>query len=132
MEKILCFHVTNTYKPHRSLSTFNNFFIKDKINNITNFFTQINLRCYLMSRYHGRNREYEATTNRDIALVNKACDFVKEEHSVPPNWRQDLNRNMVRTEDGRWVLDHRPQVVDIHHEDIEPHLQQIGILSPNK
>ena len=83
----------------------------------------------MMSRYHGSDRGYEATTNRDIALVNKACDFVKDEHSVPPNWRQDLNRNMVKTEDGRWVLAQRPQLVDTHHEDIEPHLSQIGLIS---
>ncbi|RHN48150.1 hypothetical protein MtrunA17_Chr7g0260691 [Medicago truncatula] len=40
-----------------------------------------------------------------------------------------LNRNMVKTEDGRWVLAQRPQLADTHHEDIEPHLSQIGLIS---
>lgn len=85
----------------------------------------------MMYRYHGRNREFKPTTNRDIALVNKDCDFVKDEHSVPPKWRQDLNRNMVKTEDGRWMLAQRPQLVD-NHEDIDHHLTQLGLLSSNK
>jgi hypothetical protein len=87
----------------------------------------------MMSRYHGKNREYEATTNRDLALVNKRCDFLKDEHSVPPNWKVDFYRNMVKNEDGRWVLAHRQQVIDSsHHEDIEPYLMQLGITLPNK
>ncbi|TKY62396.1 Phospholipase A1-Igamma1 [Spatholobus suberectus] len=53
---------------------------------------------HLLDGYHGRNRAFERTTGRDLALVNKDCDFLKDEHSVPPRWRQDLNKNMVKTE----------------------------------
>ncbi|WJX84323.1 hypothetical protein P8452_66910 [Trifolium repens] len=88
---------------------------------------------HILDGYHGKNREYEATTNRDLALVNKRCDFLKDEHSVPPNWKVDFYRNMVKNEDGRWVLAHSPQVIDSsHHEDIEPYLMQLGITLPNK
>lgn len=80
-------------------------------------------------RYHGRNREFELTTKRDLALVNKDCDFLNDEHSVPPQWRQDLNKNMVRNEDGRWVLAQRPKLVD-HPEDIDHHLTQLGLDPP--
>lgn len=60
--------------------------------------------------------------------MNKDCDFLKDEHSVPPRWRQDLNKNMVRTEDGRWVLADRPLAQD-PHEDIDHHLGELGLAS---
>ncbi|KAL5053427.1 hypothetical protein RYX36_034109 [Vicia faba] len=85
----------------------------------------------MMNRYHGKNREYEATTYRDIALVNKGCDFVKDEFSVPPKWRQELNRNMVKTENGKWILAQRPQVAETPNEDIGSYLAQMGITVPN-
>ncbi|XP_061369104.1 phospholipase A1-Igamma1, chloroplastic-like [Gastrolobium bilobum] len=83
---------------------------------------------HLLDGYHGRNREFEVTSGRDIALVNKDCDFLKDEHTVPPRWRQDLNKGMIMTEDGRWVLAERPKLVD-HPEDIDHHLKQLGLAS---
>ncbi|XP_058748604.1 phospholipase A1-Igamma2, chloroplastic-like [Vicia villosa] len=88
---------------------------------------------HLLDGYHGKNREYEATTYRDIALVNKGCDFVKDEFSVPPKWRQELNRNMVKAENGKWILAQRPQVAETPNEDIDigSYLTQMGINVPN-
>ncbi|KAG5043552.1 hypothetical protein AAZX31_03G140700 [Glycine max] len=83
---------------------------------------------HLLDGYHGKNRGFERTSERDLALVNKDCDFLKDEHSVPPRWRQDLNKNMVRTEDGRWVLADRPLAQD-PHEDIDHHLGELGLAS---
>lgn len=77
-------------------------------------------------RYHGRNKGFEATTDRDLALVNKDCDFLVDAHSVPPCWRQDLNKGMIKTTDGRWVQAERQKLVD-HPEDIDPHLTQLGL-----
>ena len=81
----------------------------------------------MMCRYHGSNREFESTTGRDVALVNKDCDFLKDEHSVPPTWRQDLNRGLVRGPDGRWMQAERPKLVD-HPEDIDDHLKELGLV----
>lgn len=81
-------------------------------------------------RYHGKNRAFERTTNRDLALVNKDCDFLKDEHSVPPAWRQDLNKNMVKTQDGRWILAKRPKPHD-HPEDLDQYLRELGLVSTN-
>ncbi|KAG8068952.1 hypothetical protein GUJ93_ZPchr0005g16034 [Zizania palustris] len=54
-------------------------------------------------RYHGRGERFVLASGRDPALVNKACDFLKDHHCVPPCWRQDENKGMVRAPDGRWV-----------------------------
>lgn len=62
-------------------------------------------------RYQGRGK-FKTTFNRDIALVNKSCGFLKDEYLVPPSWKQPENKGLVLTEDGRWVQPER------HH--IEP------------
>ncbi|KAH9741367.1 phospholipase A1-Igamma3 [Citrus sinensis] len=60
----------------------------------------------------------------DIALVNKSCDFLKSEYEVPPHWRQDENKGMVRNTDGRWVLPERPRLEALP-EDTAHHLQKV-------
>lgn len=67
-------------------------------------------------------------SGRDIALVNKACDFLKDHHCIPPNWRQDQNKGMVRNREGRWVQAERPRLDD-HPKDIHIHLNQLGLNS---
>jgi len=89
------------------------------------------MKGLIMRRYHGKNDEFKRTIERDIALVNKACDFLKDEHSVPVYWRQDLNKNMTKTEDGRWVFTERPISHD-GHQDLDSHLEELGLLSSNK
>ncbi|KAK7245403.1 hypothetical protein RIF29_40245 [Crotalaria pallida] len=84
---------------------------------------------HLIDGYHGRNQEFKATTGRDLALVNKDSDFLKDEHSVPPSWRQDLNKNMIRTQDGKWVQAERKRLED-HPEDIDFHLKELGLAAP--
>ncbi|XAR60366.1 Phospholipase A(1) [Bertholletia excelsa] len=79
---------------------------------------------HLIDGYHGKNRKFCLVTKRDIALVNKNCDFLKGEYGVPPHWRQDLNKGMVRTSDGRWVLPERPRI-EAHPPDTAHHFQQV-------
>ncbi|KAH7863314.1 hypothetical protein Vadar_016052 [Vaccinium darrowii] len=53
---------------------------------------------------HGRGHDrFILSTGRDTALVNKSCDFLKDYLDVPPNWRQEENKGMVKGEDGRWI-----------------------------
>jgi hypothetical protein len=78
-----------------------------------------------MRRYHGKGHRFVLASGRDPALVNKACDFLKDHYLVPPYWRQDENKGMVRSKDGRWVQPERPKLDDDHPSDIHHHLNQL-------
>ncbi|CAK9164697.1 unnamed protein product [Ilex paraguariensis] len=79
---------------------------------------------HLIDGYHGKDRKFCLATNRDIALVNKSCDFLRKEYGVPPYWRQDENKGMVRSGDGRWVLPERPSM-EAHPPDTAHHFEQV-------
>ncbi|XP_022730803.1 phospholipase A1-Igamma3, chloroplastic-like [Durio zibethinus] len=79
---------------------------------------------HLLDGYHGKGRLFCLANKRDIALVNKDSNFLKIEYGVPPCWRQDENKGMVRDSDGRWVLPERPRV-EVHPHDISHHLEKI-------
>lgn len=84
---------------------------------------------HLLDGYRGRGRRDFQPCGRDPALVNKAADFLRDEHMVPPEWRQDANKGMVRTDDGRWVLPPRHREVHDHPDDMEHHLHQLGLIA---
>ncbi|XP_057955681.1 phospholipase A1-Igamma3, chloroplastic [Malania oleifera] len=79
---------------------------------------------HLVDGHHGPGRRFRLATKRDIALVNKSCDFLKGEYGVPPCWRQDENKGMVRNGDGRWVVPDRPRI-EAHPPDTAHHLEQV-------
>ncbi|KAL3531275.1 hypothetical protein ACH5RR_010597 [Cinchona calisaya] len=83
---------------------------------------------HLLDGYHGKGHRFVLASGRDIALVNKACDFLKDHHCIPPNWRQDENKGMKRNREGRWVQAERPKLDD-HPKDIHVHLNQLGLSS---
>ncbi|KAK6286400.1 hypothetical protein POUND7_012579 [Theobroma cacao] len=83
---------------------------------------------HLLDGYHGKGHRFVLASGRDPALVNKACDFLKDHYLVPPYWRQDENKGMVRNKDGRWMQPERPKFDD-HPEDTLHHLRQLGLAS---
>ncbi|XP_054804195.1 phospholipase A1-Igamma1, chloroplastic-like [Prosopis cineraria] len=83
---------------------------------------------HLIDGYHGRGERFVLASGRDPALVNKACDFLKDHYLVPPNWRQDENKGMIKNRDGRWEQPERPKLDD-HPHDIHHHLCQLGLAS---
>lgn len=83
---------------------------------------------HLLDGYHGKGRRFVLATGRDIALVNKASDFLKDHYLVPPYWRQDENKGMVRN-DGRWIQPERPKLDDHHSDTVHHHLRQLGLIS---
>lgn len=83
---------------------------------------------HLLDGYHGKGHRFVLASGRDPALVNKASDFLKDHYLVPPYWRQDENKGMVRCKDGRWIQPERPKLED-HPEDIHHHLKQLGLVS---
>ncbi|KAL2510830.1 Phospholipase A1-Igamma3 [Abeliophyllum distichum] len=79
---------------------------------------------HLVDGYHGKDRRFCLATKRDIALVNKSCDFLKSDYGVPPYWWQDEHKGMVRCSDGRWMLPERPRVEALP-PDTAHHFEQV-------
>ncbi|XP_052201144.1 phospholipase A1-Igamma3, chloroplastic [Diospyros lotus] len=79
---------------------------------------------HLVDGYHGVGRQFRQATGRDLALVNKSCDFLRSDYGVPPYWRQDENKGMVRTSDGRWIFPERPRM-EAHPPDTAHHLEKV-------
>lgn len=72
---------------------------------------------HLIDGYRGTGKPFELTTKREVALVNKSCNFLKADRFVPECWWQPENKGLVRTEDRRWVQPERapediPQAID--------------------
>ncbi|KAL0419821.1 UNVERIFIED_CONTAM: Phospholipase A1-Igamma2, chloroplastic [Sesamum radiatum] len=84
---------------------------------------------HLLDGYQGRGERF-VLNGRDYALVNKACDFLKDEFEIPPSWRQDHNKGMVKNKEGRWVQQERA-VHDDHPGDMHHHLNKLGLPSNN-
>lgn len=65
-----------------------------------------NLECYLhgVAGDHGDGMEFKVV-NRDVALVNKNVNVLKDGYPVPPNWWVIKNKCMVKDDVDGWKLD---------------------------
>lgn len=59
---------------------------------------------HIVAGWNGEKGEFKVAVKRSLALVNKSCDFLKEECMVPPVWWVEKNKGMVLDENGEWVM----------------------------
>lgn len=67
--------------------------------------------------WQGEHGEFQLVVDRDVALVNKFDDCLADEYPVPVAWRVHHDKNMVKRDDGRWILEDRDP--DYNEEDEE-------------
>ncbi|XWS53881.1 hypothetical protein CRYUN_Cryun10bG0038300 [Craigia yunnanensis] len=79
-------------------------------------FHNLEAHLHLINVYHGKGRNFLAN-GRDIALVNKAANFLKDHYLVPPNRFQRENKGLVQNHKGHWV--------QLEWQDLEDHLKEI-------
>ncbi|KAL7242293.1 hypothetical protein ACSBR1_014790 [Camellia fascicularis] len=62
----------------------------------------------------GSKGGFKLEVDRDIALVNKSLDALKDEYLIPASWQVEKNKGMIQQTDGSWkLMDDKPD----HEED---------------
>ncbi|WCJ17750.1 Phospholipase A1-IIdelta [Euphorbia peplus] len=58
---------------------------------------------HIVAGWNGEDGEFELRVKRSLALVNKSCEFLKDECLVPGSWWVEKNKGLIRDEYGEWI-----------------------------
>lgn len=85
------------------INTLNSTYLKRSLN----FRNYHNLEIYLhgLAGMQDKAGLFKLVIGRDISLVNKGLDALKDEFLVPSTWRCLANKGMIQMDDGTWQLD---------------------------
>lgn len=59
---------------------------------------------HIVAGWAGDQGKFELKLKRSVALVNKSCNFLKDECLVPGSWWVEKNKGMVLGKLGEWVI----------------------------
>ncbi|KAI3914920.1 hypothetical protein MKX01_018089 [Papaver californicum] len=58
---------------------------------------------HIVAGWNGKQKEFELKVDRSVSLVNKSCDYLKDDQLVPASWWVETNKGMV-LKDGKWIM----------------------------
>lgn len=82
-------------------------FLKDSKN--PSDWHNLQAQLHIVAGWQGKDKPLKFEGNRSVALVNKSCDFLKEECLIPASWWVEKNKGMVLDGNGMWVLADPPE-----------------------
>ncbi|KAI7725236.1 hypothetical protein M8C21_022863 [Ambrosia artemisiifolia] len=102
-------------------------FVKEKLDFVS--MHSLELLLHLLDGYHGKlESKFRLASGRDIALVNKDGDILKQECLIPPNWSQVENKGLRKNQKGEWKLPDQRSIEDhLGPHDVELHLRKLGL-----
>lgn len=59
---------------------------------------------YVVVGWNGKKGDFKLMVKRSIVLVNKLCEFLKDECLVLGFWWVEKNKGMIKDENGEWVI----------------------------
>ncbi|XP_010525104.1 PREDICTED: phospholipase A1-IIdelta [Tarenaya hassleriana] len=59
---------------------------------------------HVVAGWNGKKGEFHLMVKRSLALVNKSCEFLKDEYLIPGSWWVEKNKGMIKNEDGEWIM----------------------------
>lgn len=67
----------------------------------------VQVYLHMMAGKQGADGAFELVVDRDITLLNRSMDTLKDEYLVPVSWWVAENNGMVQQDDGSWkLMDH--------------------------